>query len=148
VFDLLHQPGPWSSSVLMRGIFSCILNSHFARVIAAAACLVANVSESRLQPFGSHDEVAAKNIFLVSAGALKCDNFTLVASRIAEYARQNGVDIESFRNPDGKYKSQKQYAIQIVNSHARIASTASLCGAIVQDFGPRGTLAAGLVAEK
>jgi hypothetical protein len=116
--------------------------------VIAAALVVANASESSSQPFGPRDEVAAKNIYLISAAAFKCDNFTPVAQRISEYAKQNGVNIESFKNPDGKYKNQKQYAIQIVNAHAQIASNGSLCAAIVKDFGARGTLASDLVAEK
>jgi hypothetical protein len=113
-------------------------------------------SASNSQSFGSrdkivardsHDKIAAKNIFLIGAALFKCNNFTVVAARVAEYARQNGVNTESIKKDDGKYEDQKRYAIGIVNSHAEI-NTGSLCAAIIQDFGLRGTLAAGLVAEK
>jgi hypothetical protein len=92
-----------------------------AKVAVAAAYLMANSSKGYSQPFGSRDEVASKNIFLVQAAALKCDNFTPVFARIREYAQQSGVDVESFKNPEGKYKGQRQYAIQIVKSHVQIA---------------------------
>jgi hypothetical protein len=57
------------------------------------------------------------------------------------------VNIQSIRNDDGKYEGQKRYAIAMVDAHAKI-SVVSLCAAIVQDFGPKGKLASGLVAEK
>jgi hypothetical protein len=92
-----------------------------AKVTVAVAYLMANSSHGYSQPFGSRDEVASKNIFLVSAAALKCDNFTPVFARIREYAQQSGVDLESLKDPEGKYKGQRQYAIQIVQSHIQIA---------------------------
>ena len=99
------------------------------------------------QSFDTSDDRAAKNIYLISAALFKCNNFLAARDKIAEYARQNGVNIQSIRNDDGKYEGQKRYAIAMVDAHAKI-SVASLCAAIVQDFGPKGKLASGLVAEK
>jgi hypothetical protein len=83
------------------------LPHFFPAAIIAVVTFLGGAPAAYPQPFGSRDEVAAKNIFLVSAAALKCDNFTLVATRIAEYARQNAVDIEAFKNPEGKVQRSK-----------------------------------------
>jgi hypothetical protein len=95
------------------------------------------------------DGIAVKNIHMISAALIlgNCSNFQINRSRIAEYARQNGVDIEAVKADSHKYERQKRYAIEIVKAHAKI-SPASLCAAIIQDFGPQGKLAVGLVTEK
>ena len=64
------------------------------------------------------------------------------------YAEQKGVDVEAFKDFNGKYKGRRENAAQIVGAHIKIAGTGSLCPAIIQDFGRSGKLAAGLAAEK
>jgi hypothetical protein len=114
---------------------------------AAAAFLLFGSAGAHAQPFGSEDEVAAKNVFLAVTGALKCDGLAPVLSRIREYAQQNGVSIDSLRDQAEKYKNQRAYAVTIVDSHAKVGGLASLCKNIIQDFGPDGKLAGGLIAE-
>jgi hypothetical protein len=114
---------------------------------AAAAFLLFGSAGAHAQPFGSEDEVAAKNVFLAVTGALKCDGLAPVLSRIREYAQQNGVSIDSLRDQAEKYKNQRAYAVTIVDSHIKIGGLASLCKSIIQDFGPNGRLVVGLIAE-
>jgi hypothetical protein len=117
-------------------------------LIAAAALFLVGTSASHSQNAWSRGDVAAKNIFLAIRGSFLCDRLTFVSVRINEYAQQNEVDVEGLKkNQGGKYKAQWQYATEIVNAHIKLAGPESLCKNIVRDFGPTGTLVAGLVAE-
>jgi hypothetical protein len=138
------QAADQNIGVLLMGETALISKLTFP---AAIAFLLVGSAACRAQPFGSKDEIAAKNIFIAVNGAFKCDSLTPVLSRIREYAQQNGVSIDSLRDQAERYKNQRAYAVTVVDSHIKVGDLASLCKSIIQDFGPNGKSAIGLIAE-
>lgn len=92
---------------------------------------------------------AVKNIYLASSALQHCPGIRPVPGSLDRYADENGVDIGSVvRNPtQNKYDKQRQYASAIVSSHIQIAGKPALCDALLQDFGPTGKLARGLLGK-
>jgi hypothetical protein len=113
--------------------------------LLALAMLLVLSNNTQAQPLGPPDQVAAKNIFLVSTAVFKCRNLLPSFAKIKAYALQKKIDNGEFNKERGKYAAQKVYAMQIADAHIKIAGVDAFCKAVIADFGPRGKLVQWLV---